>query len=89
VYRVDTHTQPVWLGSAGWAYIDPQLGNNAGCTITVVHAVAHTGAYSPPEYTYAVRGACIPFNVPHARIVSCFKHVASSIQRYTVSGLRE
>jgi len=79
-YAVNTHTEPVWLGKHGWAYVDP--GGNAGSTISLVRAVRQS--MWPPEYTYTVVGGCAaPAGMTPARLTACLKRIAASMQRYT------
>jgi hypothetical protein len=80
VYAVNTHTQPVWLGKSGWAYMDPD--GNVGTTISFVRAPRRT---SPPhEYTYTITYGCsAPAGEAWKRFVDCLKRVASSVQLFT------
>jgi len=82
-YAVNTDTRPVWLGTRGWAYIDPD--GNAGWTISFVRAVGH-GMY-PPECTYTVLGACQEGRIK--RLFACLKHIARSVRRYVARRERE
>lgn len=80
--RVTSHTQPVWLGRVGWAYIDPHVGSNAGYTISVVKAIG-TG-FLAPEYTYEIGGSCGAITESRAQLFQCYEHAISSLQRYII-----
>jgi hypothetical protein len=83
---VRTHTVPVHLGKAGWAYIDSNPGTNAGYTITVVRAF--TLAVTAQDFTYTIDRTCPAIGATGRPRFGCLEHVARSLARYTARARR-
>jgi hypothetical protein len=83
---VSTHTVPVHLGKAGWAYVDSNPGTNAGYTITVVRSF--TLAVTAQDFTYTIERTCPAIGATGRPRFACLEHVARSLARYTARSLR-